>query len=237
MTRLNWDVLSERLYRSGVDHGVLYFAGKAVVWSGLTSVNEQSPTDSPEVQFYDGQKYVVQQTPIGFTAEVEALTYPAELDEYDSFGFSYRNQLDPGYEMHIVYNASFSPQDDQHQSLTDQSELAPFKWVITSIPTQIDSLRATAHIVVDSNNANSSALSALEDLLYGTKTTMPRLPTIPEIMTLWESLGSFLVVDNHDGTYTITGPDSWFNVSGTTIDITSPSIDILDPDRYQIRSW
>lgn len=44
MARLNWGVVAERFFETGVDHGVLYTGdGIGVPWNGLTSVNE-TPT-------------------------------------------------------------------------------------------------------------------------------------------------------------------------------------------------
>ena len=45
MGKLSWDGVGERIYETGVDHGVLYVMdedgyGRGVPWNGLTAVTE-----------------------------------------------------------------------------------------------------------------------------------------------------------------------------------------------------
>ena len=58
MAALTWDQVGERIYQTGIDHGVLYLHdGTVVVWNGLTDVEESS--DSEVKSFYlDGVKYL-----------------------------------------------------------------------------------------------------------------------------------------------------------------------------------
>jgi hypothetical protein len=55
--RLQWDQVGERIYETGVDHGVLYIPNgvgeydEGVVWNGLVSVSE-SPTGAEATPQY-----------------------------------------------------------------------------------------------------------------------------------------------------------------------------------------
>ena len=57
MTALTWDNVGERLYETGVDHGVLYRVGSdgsyeaGVAWNGLVTVTE-SPSGAEATATY-----------------------------------------------------------------------------------------------------------------------------------------------------------------------------------------
>ena len=62
--RLIWAAVGERLYQTGVDHGVLYVMGESntcgegIAWNGLTAVNE-SPSGAESTALYaDNIKYL-----------------------------------------------------------------------------------------------------------------------------------------------------------------------------------
>jgi hypothetical protein len=74
--------------------------------------------------------------------------------------------------------------------------------------------------------------------LYGVEGVDPRLPSGVEVINLFDLLALFRIIDNGDGTWTAIGPDSWFEtIDSTTVDITTPSIEFMDEESYQIRSW
>lgn len=117
MSKLVWDETGERLYETGVDHGVLYNYNTetkafdtGVAWNGLSSVSE-SPSGAEESAIYaDNIKYLSLYSKEEFGATVEAFTYPDEFAECDGsaeiakgviigqqtrkmFGLSYRTVL------------------------------------------------------------------------------------------------------------------------------------------------
>ena len=90
---LNWDASGERLYETGVDHGVLYQYNSTkshdtnyyngVAWNGLTQVT-QSPSGAEANDIYaDNIKYLSLRSAEQFGATVEAYTYPEEFAECD----------------------------------------------------------------------------------------------------------------------------------------------------------
>lgn len=239
MTRLVWDPLQAPPVKLGLDRGVLYFKNHPVrVWNGLSKVTEKSDDSEISEGYFDGQKFKQQRTPNSFAATVEAYTYPEELETGDSFDLSYRVSLDTGYEIHLVYNAGAVFQDEVWGSIGFDPTITPFSWDLATVPVQVDHYRATGHVLINSNYTHPTVLTQIEDILYGTNTTVPEMPTIPEILAIFDAYATFVVVDNGDGTCTVTGPDSWFNqIDATTWQITSPSIDILDTDSLTIRSW
>ena len=58
MGKLSWDGVGERIYETGVDHGVLYVMdelgyGRGVPWNGLTSVTESPSGAESNKQYAD----------------------------------------------------------------------------------------------------------------------------------------------------------------------------------------
>ncbi len=113
------------------------------------------------------------------------------------FGFSYRTLVgddvdgtDLGYKLHIVYGCLAAPTDKGYSTVNDSPEAITFSWEISTTPVeivdengaQIGSFKPTAHVVIDSTKADPTKLAALEDILYGTASTEPRLPEPYEII-------------------------------------------------------
>jgi hypothetical protein len=239
MTRLVWDAIDARSFSFGVEKGVLYPKNSApVVWNGLLSVSEEPEGADSEVYYYDGQSYVKQRGTEGFVASIEAITYPDAVDEDDEADFSYSVGLDKGTAIHLVYNAKLTPDANSYSTLDGESNPATFRWLMTSVPEKVYTSRVTSHLVVSTSSTNPTTLTSLTNILYGTDATPPRMPTIQEVLALYEATAIFVVTDNGDGTWTATGPDSWFTMlDATTFKITAPSIDYLNSETYQIHSW
>ena len=219
MSKLVWDKTGDRIYQTGVDHGVLYPMaangyGNGVAWNGLTAVNENPTGAEVSAQYADNIKYLnlISAEDFGFT--IEAYTYPDEFAECDGsvaaatglmlsqqnrkkFGFSYRTLIgndvdgtDKGYMIHIVYGCLAAPTDKGYSTVNDSPEAITFSWEISTTPVeivdengaQIGTFKPTAHIVIDSTKANATKLAALEDILYGTASTEPKLPEPYEII-------------------------------------------------------
>lgn len=90
MPRIEWDKTGERLYETGIDHGVLYILDSdsasyknGVAWNGLTAVTE-SPSGAEATPIYaDNIKYLNLMSAEEFSATIEAYTYPDEFMQCD----------------------------------------------------------------------------------------------------------------------------------------------------------
>src|SRR5687768_4093126 len=116
------------------------------------------------------------------------------------FGFSYRSLLgndtegtDFGYKLHLVYNAQASPSEKARTTVNETPEAMPFSWSVSTTPVPVNAngpdgkpLRPTAHLTIDSTQVDADALAALEDILYGTAGTDPRLPMPDEVIALFD---------------------------------------------------
>ena len=86
MAALTWDVSGERLYETGVDHGVLYLPDETgdytdgVAWNGLTTVTESPAGADASPQFADNIKYLNLIAAETFGGTIEAFTYPDEFE-------------------------------------------------------------------------------------------------------------------------------------------------------------
>lgn len=90
MTTITWDGVGEKLFETGVDHGVLYpfntetkAYDSGVAWNGLTAVTESPSGAEANAQYADNIKYVEIRSAEEFGATVEAFTYPDEFAVLD----------------------------------------------------------------------------------------------------------------------------------------------------------
>jgi hypothetical protein len=89
MTVLTWDNVGERLYETGVDHGVLYQLDETgayvdgVPWNGLTTVTESPSGAESNKQYADNTVYVNLISAEEFGGTIEAFTYPDEFGQND----------------------------------------------------------------------------------------------------------------------------------------------------------
>lgn len=164
MALLTWDNTGERLYETGVDHGVLYIPdgngvySDGVAWNGLTTVTE-SPSGAEATALYaDNVKYLDLRSAEEFGATIEAYTYPDEFSQFDgvaspspgvlvgqqsrsTFGFSYRTNIgndvegsDFGYKLHLIYGATASPSEKAYATINDSPEAITFSWEVSTTP-------------------------------------------------------------------------------------------------------
>lgn len=213
MSKLQWDKVGERYFQTGVDRGVLYPAvngtyPKGVAWSGLTAVNE-SPSGAEANAFYaDNIKYFNLFSAEDFSATIEAYYYPDEWAECDgsaeiapgisvgqqprkAFGFCYRTLLgndtdgqNHGYKLHLIYNAMASPSERNNETVNESPEPRTLSWEVSTTPVDVPGHNPTAHLVIDSTKTDRRKLKMLEDILYGSADTEPRLPLPEEIYKL-----------------------------------------------------
>ena len=247
MTKLSWDRPITPSYEIGVDRGVLYPKGSpGVVWNGLTSVTE-NPTGTTETAiFMDGARIENRLGSGTYAASISAFSYPDEFLPYDGkvslmtgqprehFGFSYRTKLSNGYKLHLVYNAIAEPTDLDYGSISDVTDMT---WDISTSPVAVQYFAPSSHLVVDSSQVNPGVLVDLEDILYGSETSNAYLPTVAQVIALFEEHAIFKIIDHGDGSFTAIGPDSAVQLlDATTFQLSWPSVVLLDSETYQASS-
>lgn len=222
MPKLSWDKLTERLFETGVDRGVLFTSdGNAVAWNGLTNVSE-APSGTGVTPYYlDGVKYINVAGRKEYGGNIKAYTYPVEFEEYDGwwaldsglsmdeqprkeFSFSYRTRVgdgikgvDLGYKIHLVYNALAVPSSKDYSSLSEESEPSVFSWEFTTTPQRVVSQNVQlplSHVTVDSRKTNPTQLRILEERIYGTDDTDPSFISLQEVLQLFENPTDTLIM-------------------------------------------
>jgi hypothetical protein len=264
MTRLNWGTPGERFFEAGVDRGVLYTGVTGVPWNGLISVTEAPDGGSAKPFYLDGVKYMNRTSNEEFKATISAFTYPHEFEQCDgtayvadglfatqqyrkSFGLCYRTKVgndtagpDLGYKIHLVYNATAEPTTRDNKTVGDSLDASIFTWDVSTVPVKTPGIKPTAHFVVDSTRTHPDVLAALEDILYGSADNIPTLPTQHDLVELFVGVivePDFIVVDNGDGSFTITAPDEQLTDNGDgTFVVTGDTVIDNEDGSYTVSS-
>lgn len=213
--KLAWDQVGERLYETGVDHGVLYIPdgsgnyNMGVAWNGLTTVTESPSGAESNPQYADNIKYLNLVSAEQFGATIEAFTYPTEFEQFDGvasptpgisigqqtrkpFGMSYRTLIgndtqgtDKGYKLHLVYGATAAPSERAYGTVNDSPEAMSLSWELTTTPVEVAGYKPTSTLTINSTEVDADALATLEDRLYGTAGTDPSLPLPTEVIAMF----------------------------------------------------
>lgn len=211
--KLVWDNAGEKFYETGVDRGVLfpmvngaYAAGEA--WNGLMSVDEKPSGAEPTPLYANNKKYLELMSAEDFGMTIGAYTFPAGFraclgvkemapgvyvgqQVRAPFGMSYRTLIGNdtkknayGYKIHLVYGATAKPSEKSNKTVNESPEAAEMSWECTTTPVEIPECEPAAHIEIDSTTVSPETLKAIEDMLYGTETTAPKLPMPNELAQL-----------------------------------------------------
>lgn len=207
MARLTWSGL--HYYEAGLDRGVLYAPSQpGVAWNGLVSINEAPVGGDARSAYIDGIKYLNFSSAEEYKATIDAISAPPEFGPCDgnvaiqngliataqprkSFGLCYRTLIgdtqrnDLAYKLHLVYNALAAPSTRSNNTLSDSASATKYSWDISTMAPPLTNYKPTAHMIVDSRYADPTALSNLEDLLYGTVSTTPSLPDPDDVVALF----------------------------------------------------
>lgn len=246
MAALTWDKTGERFFETGIDRGVIYLDDKAVVWNGLTSVEEQPNVESTPY-YLDGVKYLHRQVSGGFSAKVKAFTYPEEFDllngvedlgngllyydqETKAFNMSYRTRVgndlngsDHAYKIHVLYNVIAAPDPYSYESIQgDSVQPVEMSWSLSGTPISVSGHKSTCHIAIDTRYADPQVVPYLESVLYGSETADAFLPDIEILSGMLSEFGSLIIIDNGDGTWTA------LDLAGTYITMNDPTTFTID---------
>lgn len=213
MAAIVWDAVGQKIFESGVDHGVLYPMGSSgtyeqgVPWNGLTNITE-SPEGAEATDLWaDNIKYGTLRSAETFGGTIEAYTYPEEFNECDGnvaiangvyigqqsrkmFGLVYRTKIgndtnsEAGYKLHIVYGATASPSEKTRDTINDSPDTTTFSWEFDTTPVNVTGHSATSKIEIDSTKADPTKLQQLEKKLFGDTSTEAELPLPDEVLSI-----------------------------------------------------
>lgn len=222
--RLSWDGLTDRLFKIGVDRGVLYLETTdgylpGVAWNGLTSVSDESSGHDKNFFYSGGYRADVRFTPYEHGGSIEAFFYPDEFDlclgnietvaglyatgqDGYSFGLCYRTMIGDavignkrGYELHIIYGAYVTKSEIKNDTISSDGAPEPMSFSYESIPIVFSDMEPTAHIVISSLRANAEKLASVEEILYGSDDAEPRILLPDELYELMYDPNDIVVPD------------------------------------------
>lgn len=185
---------------------------KGVVWNGLTGVTESPDGAEPNDLYADNIKYATLRSAETFGGTIEAYTYPDEFMQCDgsytatpgvylgqqsrkAFGFVYRTKvgndtssdIDAGYKIHIIYNATASPSDKSYETINDSPDAITLSWEITTTPVAVTGHKPVSTIVLDTTKMDETTLgklATLEKKLFGDTDSEATLPTPDEVVSM-----------------------------------------------------
>lgn len=182
-------------------------------WNGLTGVDESPSGGEANSVYANNGKYLNNRSDVEFSGTINAYTYPEEFELCDGtavfgntgvkvhqqkrkkFAFSYRSRIgndiegeDYGYKIHLFYNCMASPSSKSMETVNNDPNAATFSWELSTTPIEIDGAKRSAHIIIDSRSVFPASIKMLEDMLYGTDDTEPRMPTIDELRDLYPQI-------------------------------------------------
>ena len=200
----------------------------AVPWNGLTAVDETGAEKA--VSYYiDGRPFLHFPKPKEFSASLKAITYPDEFaslmglleatpgmyldsQQGDSFSLCYRTLIgnatqgtEAGYKIHIVYNATMTPDGISYSTMAESINPTEFSWDIQAVPVAVAGYRSTAHVVINTMGMDPAKLQVVEDILYGTSTEDAYLPDPQTLFDLLHYGDAIIITDHGDGTWTAEG--------------------------------
>lgn len=191
MSKLVWDAVSEHLYETGTDHGVLYPQATSgeyedgVAWNGITGVDESPEGGENNAKYADNIKYLNLTSAEEWKGTIKAFTYPPEFEPCDGsaqivegvhigqqerkpFGFCYRTLIgndtegtDHGYKLHLLYGLKAEPSDKSYETVNDDPDAIEFSWDCASTPVNVPGYKPTSCITIDSTAFKAEAKKAL----------------------------------------------------------------------------
>lgn len=229
MTRVTWNNSGDRRYQLGVDRGVLYVDDLGAPWNGLVSVDVAPIGGATKSYYQDGIAFATVSSREEFAATINAFHSPTLFDQCDGsgelapgvlltqqrrkpFSFTYRTKIgndlneNLGHKIHLVYNAMVAPSQRNYTTKGDNPEAMTLSWEVRTRPVLFSGMAPSAHIEIDTTQVSPTSLAAFEDILYGTEMENPRLPTPAEVASIFTVV--FTVIDNGNGTFTISGTDA-----------------------------
>lgn len=97
-----------------------------------------------------------------------------------------------GYKLHLVYGCLASPSSRSYSTTNESPEAITFSWEFSTTPVNVTingtEYKPTSIVTIDSDDfatpEKQAKLKALEDVLFGTESKEPKLPTPSEVYAI-----------------------------------------------------
>ena len=213
--RLSWDNIDERLYRDGVDHGVLYVLREygydiGVSWNGITGIDDSSSGRETTNLYTNDIRSKVLKTKPERGGTIKCFTYPPEFEEciggdeiypglvlYDqeetAFGVTYRSHIGNASEgidyaemIHIFYGLNVTSASQNLATIGSEVDPEELSFSFTSIPEPMTEHSPVSLLTFRSDRVLDMQWERLENTLYGTNESEPTLPYPDDLMKILE---------------------------------------------------
>lgn len=185
--------------------------GTGVAWNGLSAV-KQSPDGAEESPiFANNSKYLGLTSAENFKGTIEAYTYPEEFSVCDgsksialgvylgqqnrtAFSLAYSTIVGNdtkgtsyGEKIHLIYNAKVAPSERPYETVNNDPNALLFSWGFTTTPQAVDmeGVKPTSYVMVDSTKVDPADFTALKEMLYGTEILESELPSIDDVIAMF----------------------------------------------------
>lgn len=193
--------------------------GDGTAWNGVTAITESPSGGESNPIYADNIKYLNLMSAEELGLTVEAYNYPDEFknclgeDELAEgvtigqqtkkhFGVCFRTKVgndtegnDHGYKIHLVFDCVATGSERAYTTINDSPEAMAYSWEISTTPIDVPGKKPSANLVLDALGLKAAGLGNvlkhIEDILYGSANTAPKMPTIEEIQNTWD-YGAYL---------------------------------------------
>lgn len=195
---------------------------KGYGWTGVTGIDENPEGAEPNEIYADNILYAIMRSAEKYGVNISAYNYPDEFlpcdgvqevapgmyvrqQERQAFGLCWRTEIgndvgsytDDGYILHVAYGLTVSPSDQTHDTINENPDAAEFSWDADGMPVKITGHKPTYTLEFDSRTLSSAAMTAVENVLYGTDAdgtagtagTDARLPLPDELLDIVQKAG------------------------------------------------
>ena len=246
MARMKWGDPFDVRYKQGVDRGILYVGDKIVPWNGIVSVEEKSVGGALTPVYLEGRRIRNISGTSEFDFTLRAFYSPEEFDACDgilqtsypgiyadgqtrqSFHLSYRTSYvdslgNRQYKIHIVYNATAEPSSRTNSTIGDSTMLDTLSWDIKTHKTYDSRLPASSHYIIDTGKVDVHILSILEEFIYGSSETDPKLLSVDNMEYAYRKAWSLRIV-NMGYHYTVESSTHALSINDDVPNIRTPKV-------------
>lgn len=180
-----------------------------VAWDGVSAVNE-SPSGAETTDIYaNDAKYGSFRSAEQFGFTIEAYTSPKEFDQCDGaanigpgvivhqqtrrpFGLAYMNTvgndtegMDYSEELHLVYNATASPSEANHETVNESPDVSPLSWECNTTSVNVPGFKPTSHFTFKKSEMAQADWNTLIDMIHGSANSESTLPLPSTIISMF----------------------------------------------------
>lgn len=211
-----------------------------VAWNGVSAVNE-SPSGAETTDIYaNDAKYGSFRSAEQYGGTIEAYTSPEEFDACDgsaeiapgvvvhqqnrkAFGLAFMNTIgndtagmDYAEVLHLVYNATASPSETNHETVNDSPDVSPLSWEFDTTPVNVPGYKPSSHFEFRSDRMNTTDWQNLLDKVHGTTSTESTLPTPAEIISMFGTTYTYTALTTEPTDWDSAYYSKYYTKYGTT---------------------